>query len=228
MELNEEVKKQLLEMQEDGYKKFSAALVPGCDNNMLGIRLPLLKKLAKELAKGDWRAYLKNACDDYFEETMLQGFVLGFVKADIEEILPYVEMFIPKINNWSVCDSFCANFKLAAKEREKMWTFLMNYREGLEFEQRVVAVMLMDHFLTEEYIDRVTEELVSLDNPGYYTKMAVAWAVATAYAKFPDKTRTIIEERRLDTWTHNKAIQKMIESYRVTEEDKTYLKALKY
>lgn len=227
MELNEEIKKQLLEMREDGYKKFSAALVPGCDN-MLGIRLPLLKKLANELEKGDWRAYLENACDDYFEETMLQGFVLGFVKTGIEEILPYVEKFIPKINNWSVCDSFCANFKVAAREREKMWTFLMNYREGLEFEQRVVAVMLMDHFLTEEYIDRVLSILENLTNPGYYTKMAVAWAIATAYAKFPDKTRPIIEERRLDAWTHNKAIQKMLESYRIAEDDKTYLKTLKY
>lgn len=227
MGLNEDIKKQLLEMQEEGYKKFSAALVPGCVN-MLGIRLPLLKKMAKELAKGAWRTYLENACDDYFEETMLQGFALGFIKADIEEILPYVESFIPKINNWSVCDSFCANFKIAAKEREKMWEFLMDYREGEEFEQRVVAVMLMDYFLTEEYIDRVLSVLESLTNPGYYTKMAVAWAVATAYAKFPDKTRPVIEERRLDAWTHNKAIQKMIESYRVTEEDKTYLKTLKY
>ena len=187
MGLNEDIKKQLLEMQESGYKKFSAALIPGCDN-MLGIRLPLLKKMAKELAKGDWRAYLENASDDYFEETMLQGFALGFVKANIEEILPYVERFIPKINNWSVCDSFCANFKIAAKEQERMWDFLMDYSEGSEFEQRVVAVMLMDHFLTEEYIDRVLNVLGSLTNPGYYTKMAVAWAVATAYAKFPDNT----------------------------------------
>ncbi|MBE5948510.1 MAG: DNA alkylation repair protein [Lachnospiraceae bacterium] len=227
MGLNEDIRKQLLEMQEDGYKKFSAALVPGCDN-MLGIRLPLLKKLAKELAKGDWQEYLPGACDDYFEETMLQGFTLGFVKADIAEILPYVKVFIPKINNWSVCDSFCANFKIATKEREKMWHFLMNYREGSEFEQRVVAVMLMDHFFIEEYIDRVTEVLVSLDNPGYYTRMAVAWAIATAYAKFPGKIKPVIEERRLDTWTHNKAIQKMVESYRVSDEDKMYLKALKY
>lgn len=227
MGLNEDIKNRLLEMQEDGYKKFSAALIPGCDN-MLGIRLPLLKKLARELAKGDWRVYLENASDDYFEETMLQGFALGFVKADIEEILPYVERFIPKINNWSVCDSFCANFKIAAKEKAKMWSFLMDYSEGSEFEQRVVAVMLMDHFLIEEYIDRVTEVLVDLGNPGYYTRMAVAWAVATAYAKFPDNTKPIIKERRLDTWTHNKAIQKMIESYRVSDEDKMYLKALKY
>lgn len=227
MGLNEDIKKQLFEMKDSGYKKFSAALVPGCDN-MLGIRLPLLKELAKELAKGDWRTYLENAADDYFEEKMLQGFVLGFAKADIEEILPYAEKFIPKINNWSLCDSFCANFKKAAKEREKMWKFLMDYCEGSEFEQRVVAVMLMDHFLVENYIDRVINVIENLNNQGYYTKMAVAWAVATAFAKFPDKVRPAIEERRLDTWTHNKAIQKMTESYRVTEEEKIYLKALKY
>jgi len=227
MRVNEDIKRRLLELREEGYKKFSAALVPGCDN-MLGIRLPFLKKMAKELAKGDWREYLSNASDDYFEETMLQGFTLGFVKADLDELLPYVKAFIQKINNWSVCDSFCAGFKLAAKERAKMWEFLMGYRDGSEFEQRVVAVMLMDHFLSEEYIDRVLEVLVSLDNLGYYTKMAVAWAIATAYAKFPDKTIPVIEKRRLDTWTHNKAIQKMVESYRVSDEDKAYLKTLKY
>ena len=227
MGINEDIKKQLLDLQEGGYKKFSAALIPGCDN-MLGIRLPLLKKMAKELAKGDWRTYLLNASDDYFEETMLQGFTLGFVKADIEELLPYVKAFIPKINNWSVCDSFCANFKIAVKERERVWNFLMDYREGSEFEQRVVAVMLMDHFLTDEYIDRVLSVLEGITDPGYYTKMAVAWAIATAYAKFPDKTRPVLEERRLDIWTHNKAIQKMQESYRITEDDKAYLKTLKY
>jgi len=224
---NEAIKKHLRELKEEGYKKFSATLIPGC-GNMLGIRLPLLKKMAKELAKGEWREYLANACDDYFEETMLQGFTLGFVKADIEELLPYVKAFIPKINNWSLCDSFCAGFKLAAKEQAKMWDFLLSYRDGSEFEQRVVAVMLMDHFLTEEYVERVIEVLVSLDNPGYYIRMAVAWAIATAYAKFPDKVRPVIEERKLEQWTHNKAIQKMIESYRVSEEDKTYLKPLKY
>ena len=209
MGLNEDIKKRLFEMQESGYKRFSAALIPDCDN-MLGIRLPLLRQIAKELAKVDWRTYLENACDDYFEETMLQGLTIGFVKADIDEILRYVKAFIPKIDNWSVCDSFCAGFKIAAKERERVWNFLICYCDGTEFEQRVVAVMLMDYFLTEEYIDRVLKVLEGLANRGYYTKMAVAWAIATAY-----------------TWTHNKAIEKIQESYRITAEDKIYLKTLK-
>lgn len=225
---NEEIKIRLYELAEKKYKEFSASLIPGC-NNMIGVRILKLRTFAKEIAKGDYKSYLTNAGDDTFEEIMLQGLVIGYAVCDIEERLKFAREFIPKISDWSVNDVFCANFKCANKNRERVFEFLMDYvTSENEFEQRVVAVMLMDYYLTDEYIDRVFEILDSLKNEGYYTKMGVAWAIATAYAKFPEKTyKYLTGNHTLDDFTYNKSIQKMIESYRVSPEDKEMLKKLK-
>lgn len=225
---NEEIKIHLYELADKEYQEFSKSLIPGC-GNMIGVRLPKLRTFAKEIAKGDFKSYLADAGDDTIEEVMLQGMVIGYSKCSIEEKLEYARTFIPKINNWSVNDSFCSGFKCTVKNRERVFEFLLNYvASEREFEQRVVAVMLMDYFLTEEYIDRVLEVLDMLKNDGYYTKMGVAWAIATAYAKFPEKTyKYLTGKNSLDDFTFNKSIQKMIESYRVSSEDKEKLKKLK-
>lgn len=224
---NAEIKQFLREHAEGEFQEFSSALIPGCDN-MLGVRIPTLRKLAKELAKGDWRSYLESACDDSYEEVMLQGFVIGYAKGTWEEILPYVEKFIPKVTDWAINDCFCSTLKIMQKNREKAWNFLMKYKNSKnEFEQRVVAVMLMDHFLTEEYIDRVLAVWDELKHEGYYRMMGVAWGVATAYAKFPEKTHEFLLDNHLDDETYNKAIQKMIESNRITPEQKTVLREMK-
>lgn len=131
----------------------------------------MLRSLAKQLAKEDWRTYLKEARDDTYEEIMLQGLVIGYVKAEMEELLEYAAAFIPKIHDWSVNDGFCSTFKIVRKHRAEVWDFLMQYRASeSEFEQRVVAVMLMDHFLVPEYIGRVLAVYNSLKHEGYYCK----------------------------------------------------------
>lgn len=224
---NQQIRSYLEEHSEQKYREFTSGLIPG-SNAILGVRIPVLRTLAKQIAKEDWRTYLKDAVDDSYEEICLQGFVIGYAKADIDEILPYAAVFIPKICDWSVNDTFCATFKIARKNREKAWDFLMQYKDSPnEFEQRVVAVMLMDHFLEPDYIDRVLAVWDSLKHEGYYCKMGVAWGVATAYAKFPEKTHAFLLENHLDDFTYNKAIQKMIESYRISAEDKEILRAMK-
>ena len=224
---NEEIRNFLEEQSESKYKDFTSGLIPGTDV-ILGVRIPKIRALAKHIAKEDFRTYLKNASDASYEEIILQGFVIGYAKADIEEILSYAADFIPKIHDWSVNDGFCSTFKIAAKNRERVWDFLMQYRESEnEFEQRVVAVMLMNYFLTEEYMERVLEVWDSLKHPGYYCKMGVAWGIATAYAKFPKETHAYLLDNHLDDFTYNKAIQKMIESYRVSPEDKEVLRKMK-
>lgn len=225
---NEKIKSRLYELADKNYQEFSTSLIPGC-KTMIGVRLPKLRVFAKEIAKGDYKNYLINAKDDTFEEVMLQGMVIGYSNCDIEEKLEFALKFIPKISDWSVNDAFCTSFKCTVKNRERVFGFLLNYVSSeKEFEQRVVAVMLMDYFLTEEYIDRVLEVLDSLKHEGYYTKMGVAWAIATSYAKFPEKTyKYLTGNNSLDDFTFNKSIQKMIESYRVPVEDKQNLKKLK-
>lgn len=224
---NEEIRYFLEEHSEQKFQKFTASLIPGTDP-IIGVRVPVLRSLAKQIAKEDWRSYLTDARDDTYEEICLQGFVIGYAKADIEEILSYAKAFIPKIHDWSVNDGFCATFKIAQKHQARVWDFLMQYKESTnEFEQRVVAVMLMDHFLVEEYIDQVLVVWDELTHEGYYRKMGVAWGIATAYAKFPTKTHAYLLSNHLDDFTYNKAIQKMIESYRISKEDKEILRAMK-
>lgn len=223
----EEIKSFLLENSETGFQEFTSGLIPGT-NYILGVRIPKLRALAKQIAKEDFRGFLKCAREDTYEEIMLQGFVIGYAKADIEEILHYVAEFVPKIHDWSVNDCFCSTLKITVKHRERVWDFLMGYRDSKEeFEQRFLAVMLMDYYLTDGYIHRVLEIWDGLQHEGYYRKMGVAWGVATAYAKFPKETHQYLLDNHLDDFTYNKAIRKMLESYRISDEEKSLLRCMK-
>ena len=223
---NDDVKECLYNLSDKRYKEFSKSLIPGCEN-MLGCRIPALRQFAKEIVRTDFRTYLENATDDFFEETMLQGFVIGYAKMDIEERLLYAGKFIPKIKDWSVNDGFCSTFKVAVLDRERVWKFLLPYAKSTkEFEVRVAAVMYMDYFLTKDYIDKVLKMLFSMKQDEYYAMMGIAWALATAYAKFPEETKEALNWE----WpvkTLNKAIQKMCESYRISDEEKIELRKRK-
>lgn len=220
------VRKELEKIAEADYKTFSASLIPGVEN-LLGIRIPILRDMAKKLAKEDWKGCMEWEDTLYFEETMLQGLVLGYAKAPIDEILVYAKQFIPKINNWSVNDTFCSNFKIARKEPQKVWDFLMIYKDSHdEFETRVVAVMLMSHFLEDAYIDEVLKVLGELGIVGYYTSMGVAWAYATAWAKYPEKTKSYLLEHPIDAETYHKTLRKCLESYRISDEDKVWIRSV--
>lgn len=221
------IREQIFELIDPDYQKFSTALIPNI-NNVLGVRLPELRKLAKKIAKGDWRTYLATAEDKYFEEIMLQGMVIGYVKTDIEEILSYVASLVPKIDNWSVCDSFCTGLKFTKENKERVWTFLQPYLSSKkEYEIRFGVVMLLDFYIEIEYIDRVLILLNRAKHDGVYAKMAVAWAVSICYVKFPDTTMEYLRNNTLDDFTYNKAIQKISESNRVDQETKTLIRSMK-
>ncbi|MBR2409793.1 MAG: DNA alkylation repair protein [Lachnospiraceae bacterium] len=227
MDWRTELEPRLRTLANDKLADFSSGLNPGC-KPMLGVRLPELRKIAKEIAKSDYKDFLMHGPDTYFEYETLKAYVLGYAKDDIETILSYADCFVPTIKDWSVNDSFCQNFTIARKYPERVYEWLMDYaKKEEEFSQRVAAVLLMSHFLVPEYIGKVLSVMDMLQYDGYYTKMGVAWCVATAYAKFPKETATYLEDNKLQDWTYNKAIQKMCESYRVAEEDKTYWKARK-
>lgn len=226
---NSEIRDRLEALAEDKYKEFSQALIPG-SRPILGVRIPALRSLAKDIAKGDWQTYLEGARDDSFEEVNLQGFVMGYAKADYEELLPYIEKYVAKINDWSLCDGFCATLKIIKKHKPQFKEVLKAYaKKDKEFEQRFVAIMLMTYYLEAEDIDETLAMLDSLKNEGYYCKMGVAWAVATAMAKQRDKVFAYMQDgnNSLDNFTYNKAIQKMLESYRISEEDKAVLRGMK-
>lgn len=221
------IRKQIFELADEEYKKFHSKLCPYNDN-IIGVRLPLLRKLAKDLAKGNWREYIKSAQNEYYEEVMLQGIVLGYVKTDVEEILNYVTDFVPKIDNWAVCDSFCNGLKFTRRNKVRVFEFLQTYlKSKQEFEMRFGVVMLLDFYIEENYIDRVLELLDKSKHEGYYVKMAVAWAISICYVKFPEKTMKYLKNNSLDNFTYNKAIQKITESLRVDKETKVLIRSMK-
>jgi len=225
--VNPSIRKQLMEMADEEYRKFSSSLIPNVDN-ILGVRLPELRKLAKNIAKGDWRTYLAQADNRYFEETMLQGLVIGYAKTDIEERLRYVADFVPRIDNWSVCDSFCTGLKFTKNYRSLMWDFLQPYLSSdKEYEIRFGVVMLLLYFVEDEYIERVLQWMDRIRHEGYYVKMAVAWAISVCYVKYPEPTMAFLKNNTLDDFTYNKALQKIIESLRVDSETKHVLRSMK-
>lgn len=221
------IKELLLEMSEEEYRKFSSSLTPGKDN-ILGVRLPNLRKLAVRIAKDDWRAYLSEATTDTFEEVMLQGMVIGYVKEGLEVMLKLVSDFIPLIDNWSVCDSFCSGLKFTNKYREQVWEFLRPYLESdQEFELRFGLVMLLNYYVLPEYAPKAFNYFDLIHHEGYYVKMAVAWAISIYYIKLPELTLGYLKNCCLDDFTYNKALQKVRESLRVKDEEKDMIKKLK-
>lgn len=225
--MDKTVREQLLELAEENYQQFSSSLIPTI-HNVLGVRLPLLRKMAKTIAKGDWRTYLKQADSDYFEEIMLQGMVIGYVKCDLEEKLRYVSDFVPKIDNWSVCDSFCIGLTVARKNQERVWDFLQPYlRSKEEYELRFGVVMLLHFYVDAVYLRRVFEKLDTVQHDGYYVKMAVAWALSVCFVKDAESTLEYLKISSLDDFTYNKTLQKITESNRVDAETKNRIRAMK-
>lgn len=221
------VKKRLEELAESEFKQFSVKLIPGV-TNVLGVRIPRLREIAREIARQDWRAYLKEAEDSTFEEIMIQGMVIGYAKMELSERFDYLEWFIPKIDNWSVCDSCCMTYKFMKKDQEQVWEFLQKQLSSTkEYHIRFAVVAMLDHFVNDDYIDRILACCEQIRHEGYYVKMAVAWAVATCFAKFPNQTLRFLEGDDMDVFTHNKAIQKACESYRVSDEMKGAARLLK-
>lgn len=211
--------------REEKYREFNEGLTPGSEGTSYGIRVPVLREKAKEILKDEWKGFLKYAKqDDTYEVIVLHGMVVSLAKIPFDEKILLFEEYIPRITNWAFCDIVCGDFKDIRKNRECGWKFIKKYiGSEKEFEVRTAVVLLLQHYLTDEYIERVLKELICVKHPGYYAKMAVAWAVSTAYVKFPKETYPILEENMLDAETHNKAVQKIRDSYRVSKADKERL-----
>lgn len=229
MRMKQIIKEELKELADKTYKEFHKNLCPGTEN-ILGVRVPVLRNYAKKLAKEyEIKYLLENIDNEYYEEIMLQGMLIGLEKNDdIQEILKDIEKFIPKINNWAVCDVFCAGLKITKKNLNKMWEFLQKYvKSSKEFEIRFGVVMILDYYITESYLDRNFKVFDSIKSDKYYVQMALAWAVSICLIKFYDKTIEYLNKCKLDKFTYNKALQKAIESYRITNEQKEELRNMK-
>ena len=225
----EAIRAQLLDCAEPAYRTFSAKLLPTVDAaRILGVRLPTLRKMAKQIARNDWRAYLADAGEDSLEELMLQGMVIGCVKTDLDDILPYVAAFVPKIDNWSVCDSFCNGLKCFGVDKERGWTFLQPYFfSEAEYEVRFAVVTLISFYIEPAYLNRIFPLLDQIKQTGYYVKMAVAWALSICYIKESALTMPYLRCNSLDDFTYNKTLQKITESLKIEPDTKQLIRSMK-
>lgn len=222
-----EYRNKLEELSEPKYQKFASALIPGVDN-LIGVRIPLIRKLAKEIIKKDPVKYLKVAEDKYFEEIMLQALVIGQLKMDIEIVINEVEKFIPKIDNWSVCDSFCNDIKIVRANKDKIWKFFDYYWHSTkEYEIRFSVVTMLFYYIEDDYIDHLFDCFNYISHQSYYVKMSVAWAISMCFVKYPVKTMQYLKNNCLDNETYNKVLQKIRESMQVDESTKKIIKQMK-
>ncbi len=226
-EIEREIKQRLFELQDLGYRDFQSKLIPNIDKEtVIGVRTPQLRRLAKEFAKRqDIEMFLRKLPHQYYEENNLHGFIIESIK-DYNIAIEEIELFLPFIDNWATCDMISPKiFKknlAALYEHIQVWL-----RSDLTYTVRFGIGMVMTFYLDEAFSDESMELVAGVKSEEYYINMMVAWYFATALAKQYDKALNVILEHRLDPWTHNKAIQKAVESRRIGKETKDYLRTLK-
>lgn len=225
--MTDDIRQALFGMQDTKYRDFQVKLIPGSDpETMIGVRTPDLRSYAKELLKrGDVSEFLSDLPHRYFDENQLHAFILSDMK-DYETCVREVERFLPYVDNWATCDQMSPKVfkkhKTELLEHVKLWldsdkTYTVRFGVG----------MLMEHFLDGDFEISYPEMVCQIKSQEYYVNMMRAWYFATALTKQYESAIVFIENKKLDVWTHNKAIQKALESYRVTPEHKEYLRGLK-
>ena len=223
-----EIQERLFALGDPAYRDFTAPLLPTVERgSIIGVRVPAVAALAKELRKeGKADAFLRELPHRYFEENGLHAAILSQEK-DYALCMTLLERFLPWVDNWSVCDSLKpAVFK---KHRPELLERIPEWlRSDRPYTVRFGIAMLMSHFLDEDFQPAFLTWVADLRSEEYYVNMMIAWYFATALAKQYKAAVPYLEERRLARWTHNKSIQKAIESYRVPEEHKAYLKTLRW
>ena len=227
MTIQEEIRNGLFDLQDSQYRDFQAKLIPSASaDKMIGVRTPVLRKLAKDLAKRkDIGGFLNDLPHRYFDENQLHAFIISQLK-DYEQCMDEVIRFLPYIDNWATCDQLSP--KIFRKHRPKLIDQIRKWIiSDRTYTIRFGIGMLMEHFLDEDYDPASPEMVARIRSDEYYVNMMIAWYFATALAKQYDSILPFIKNRRLDPWTHNKTIQKARESYRISPEQKEYLKALK-
>lgn len=227
--MKEVIKEELKSLADENYKKFHKTIC-NSKKEILGVRIPKIREYAKKLLKNyKVKELLEQIDNEYYEEIMLKGLIIGLDKdKNIENILINIEKFVPEIDNWAICDTFCAGLKITKKNLKEMWKFLQKYlKSSEEYEIRFAIVMILDYYITEEYIRQDLKIFENINSEKYYVQMAIAWAISICLIKFYDITKEYLERTNIDKFIFNKAIQKAIESYRITDIQKEELRKMK-
>lgn len=216
-------------LADDQYRAFSMSLIPGARQTALGVRLPPLRAISREILKENWRGFLeatRNA--EVYEFLMLHAMVLGGAKCPIEEKIALTDAFLPDVDNWAVCDALCSSFKPRRQDMPPLFEFVCSCAESpVEFRKRFGLIMMMDYYRQDPYAPRVMAAYRRFSHEGYYARMGAAWGLATLFLFQREAVLDILRDGVLDEFTHNRAIQKMCESLRISDDDKELVRTLK-
>lgn len=221
-----DIEEHLFKISDADYKAFHSGLVPDC-KTLIGVRVPVLRQYARELLKGNTAEFLLSVVgENWYEEQMLKGMLIGLQPTpQWEQVKRQIEEFVPLIDNWAVCDTFCAGLKITKKKKEEVYELIEVYiRSEKEFERRFAVVMLLDYYVEEGYLRQIFELIDGMNRDGYYVQMAVAWALSVCLVKYYEQTLSYLSGCKLEDFTYNKTLQKGIESYRLTKEQKECLR----
>ena len=225
--ITEEIRQSLFELQDIKYRDFQVKLIPGKDmETMIGVRTPELRKLAKQMLKREEIGeFLRDLPHRFFDEDQLHAFIVSGIK-EYGKCMEELMRFLPYVDNWATCDQMSPG--IFKKHRPELLAEIMEWL-GSEhtYTVRFGIGMLMQHFLDEDFDPAYPELVAGVHSEEYYVNMMIAWYFATALAKQYDAVLPFIEGRRLEPWTHNKTIRKAVESYRISDEKKEYLRSLK-
>lgn len=216
----------LNDQQDLKYRDFHKSLL-NADVNLIGIRTPKLKKIAKEISLGNYDNFIKLNTHKYYEETIIHALVISNLK-DINIVINYIDNFLNYIDNWATCDILCGSLKIVNKNKEIFFNYIKNkIKDPNPWIKRFCFVLLLDYFLEDKYIKEIFNLTNKYNTKDYYVNMAIAWLISIAYIKNKNATINYLKNNKLDNFTHNKAIQKIKESTRTTLEDKELIKNLR-
>ena len=216
----------LKSLQDENYRKFHQNLTT-TRYEILGLRVPMQRKIAKEISKGNIEEFFCFCKDKYYEEVNIEGFVLAGIK-DLSLLEKYFDSFVLKIDNWAICDGFCNSLKIVQKNKECFWKKIQELLKKEEtFSVRVGLILLLCFYVEKEYIFDILQLVKTVTHEEYYVGMGLAWLLAECYIKYPEETLVLLKEKSLSSFVQNKTISKIRDSYRVSKEEKEFLKSLK-
>lgn len=213
----------LFSLQDIKYKEFTNKII---DANIIGIRMPIIRQISKKISN-NYKDFIKNNKHIYYEETMIHGLIIGYLK-DFNEVTYLLNDYISYVDNWGVCDSVCSNLKIFRKNQEEGFKLIEKYLKiNKPFYIRFALVLLLNHYINDLYIDKILNICNDVKIENYYVKMANAWLLSMCYIKYPDKTYNFLLNNHLDKFTFNKTISKICDSHCVDIDTKNKLKRLR-
>ena len=221
-----EVKEYLINNKDPKYKDFSLELNLYHKYKSIGVRIPVIRSLGKELSKKYSIDFLINNIDEeYYEEILLKGFIIGNYKnLTYDELINYIDNHLPKITDWSMCDTFVTSLKITKKYLAKIWNYLLKkLKSKKEFDVRFALVMILNYYINDDYKEKIYDVIKSVKNEEYYVKMANAWLLSYMFIKYFDDTIKFINHNKIDKWTLKKGINKANDSYQISLEKKKIL-----